>query len=97
MFGVGVKNAKPLKCSQDKRRIVELVGKEQLNVHWDLASGRAASGMEHLHPPEHLDRGFKPHSRHGCLFILCSCCALQIATLRRADPPSIRFIVSELR
>jgi hypothetical protein len=53
-------------------------------------SGRAVYDMNCLHPLEHWDRGFKFHSRHGCLFvfILCLC---QVAVLRRADPPSKEF------
>jgi hypothetical protein len=43
----------------------------------------------------HWDRGFESHMRHGCLcaFILCFCAVLcvQVAALRRADPPSKKF------
>jgi hypothetical protein len=41
-------------------------------------SGRAVWGMSRLHPLDHWDRGFKSHSRHGCLFafILCLCCSV---------------------
>jgi hypothetical protein len=37
----------------------------------------------------HWGRGLESHSRHGCLstFILCLCCPVQVAVLRRADPP----------
>jgi hypothetical protein len=45
------------------------------------------------------------HSRHGCLstFLLCLCCPVQVAALRRSDHPSkesyqlsVRMIISEL-
>jgi hypothetical protein len=53
-------------------------------------SGRAVYGMNHLRLLKHWDRGFKSHSRQECLcvFILCLCCHVYIAALRRADPPS---------
>jgi hypothetical protein len=39
---------------------------------------------------ERWDRGFKSHSKHGCLcgFILCLCCPVYVAVLRRADHSS---------
>jgi hypothetical protein len=45
--------------------------------------------MKYLRPLERWDRGFESHSRHGYLyaFILCLCCPVQVAALRRADPP----------
>jgi hypothetical protein len=49
-----------------------------------------SKGMNCFLPLEHWDRGFESHSRRGCLcsFILCLCCPVQVANLRRADPPS---------
>jgi hypothetical protein len=46
--------------------------------------------MNCLRPLEHWGRGFESHSRHRCLpmFILCLCFPVQVAALRRADPPS---------
>jgi hypothetical protein len=39
-------------------------------------SGRAVEGMNCLRSLEIWDRGFESHSRHGCVFILCSCAIL---------------------
>jgi hypothetical protein len=51
-------------------------------------SGRTVKGMNRLRQLQHWDRGFESHSRHECLFafILCLCCHVQIAALRRDDP-----------
>jgi hypothetical protein len=52
---------------------------------------------------KHWDRGFESYSSHGCLFILCMCCPMWVATLRWAAPPSkepyklsVRFVILEL-
>jgi hypothetical protein len=46
--------------------------------------------MNCLRPLKHWDRGFESHLRHGCLCVysvfVLSC--VQVAALRRADPPS---------
>jgi hypothetical protein len=55
-------------------------------------SGRAVQGMNTLRPLEPWDRGFESYSRHGCLYcklLFCICLfCVQVAALRRADPPS---------
>jgi hypothetical protein len=45
---------------------------------WAGHSGRAVWGMNCPRSLEHWNRGFEPHSRHGCLcaFILCLCCSV---------------------
>jgi hypothetical protein len=71
------------------KRVLFIRNREQIH---DLAvySGRAVQGMKWLRPLEYWDRGFESNSRHGCLSacILCSCRPVQVAALRRADPPS---------
>jgi hypothetical protein len=55
-----------------------------LLIHWFSRADHSG-----LRPLKHWGRGFKSHSRHGCLyaFILCLCCSVQVAALRLADPP----------
>jgi hypothetical protein len=47
-------------------------------------SGRAVYGMNYLRPHKHWGRGFKSHSRHGCLFafilFVFSCVGSGLAT-----------------
>jgi hypothetical protein len=47
-------------------------------------SGRAVYGMNCLRSLKHRDRSFESHSRYGYLRVFI----LQLAALRRADPPS---------
>jgi hypothetical protein len=44
----------------------------------------------HFLPLRHWDCGFESLSRHGPMsaFLLCSCCPLQVESLRQAVPPS---------
>jgi hypothetical protein len=46
--------------------------------------------MNSPRPLERWDRGFRSHLRHECLYVRLLCVVLscvQVATLRRADPP----------
>jgi hypothetical protein len=53
-------------------------------------SGRAVCDLNCLRSLEHWDRGLESHFRNGCLcaFILPVLSCVQVAALRRADPPS---------